>query len=212
MSIMKLAKLRKEVVQVCMDCVKNGLFRNIGVSGNVSARDPESGLIALTPSQVRYDTMGPGDIIVVDMKGKIVESKRSRKPTTESPTHILIYQRFEEVNAIVHTHSIYANVLGTLRDEIPTVYVGQAYFVGGAVPVSEYVSPHTEDMARLVAEYLKDSPCMVIRNHGLITVGKNLGEALQRAVVVEDNSKIFHEAYRMRKPELFPEEEIQKFK
>lgn len=186
--------LRKEILQACTDCIENGLFRSTGASGNISARDPESGLIAITPSQVRYGILNPEDILLINVDGEVVESKPSLKPSSETPTHTLIYREFSDINAVIHSHPTYANVLGLLYDEIPAVYIGQAYFVGGAVPVANYTPVGSEEMAKSVVENLKNSSVMVIRNHGLVATGKNLGEALQRSLATEDNSEIYCKA------------------
>ena len=206
---MKLVGLREEIVATCVDFYKNGLVRNIGAGGNISARDPESGLIALTPSQVRYDIMEPEDIVIINLKGEVVEAKVSRKPTSEKETHRLIYERYNSVNAVIHTHSTYANVLATLYDEIPVVNNELAYFIGGPVPVIDYVEPGTKDMAIAVVEGIKEIPAVVIRNHGPIVVGKDLSEALTRALVVEDAAKIYCEARCLGEPRLMSQEEWQ---
>lgn len=206
---MKLVRLREEIVAACVDFYKNGLVRNIGAGGNISARDPESGLIALTPSQVRYDIMKPEDIVIINLKGEVVEAKPSRRPTSEEETHRLIYERYSSVNAVIHTHSIYANVLATLYDEIPVVNNEVAYFIGGPVPVIDYVEPGTRDMAIAVAEGIKEIPAVVIRNHGPIVAGRNLAEALTRALVVEDAAKIYIKARCLGEPKLMSQEEWQ---
>ncbi len=201
---MKLERLREEVRAVCVDLYKNGLVRNMGVGGNVSARDPESGLVAITPSQIRYDTMTWDDILVVDAKGKIVEAKPNLKPSTETPTHLLIYEEYGEVNAVIHTHSLYANISATLYDEVPLVHVEQPFLIGKPIPVSEYVAPGTEEMARAVVEKLKNVPAMILPNHGPVVVGRDLSEALKRALTVEDASRIYYSACCIGKPRLIP--------
>ncbi|MBN2185938.1 MAG: class II aldolase/adducin family protein [Dehalococcoidia bacterium] len=201
---MKLEALREEVRAVCVDLYRNGLVRNMGVGGNVSARDLDSGLIAITPSHVRYDTMKWEDILVVNAEGEVVESKPPLIPSMELRTHLLVYQECAEVNAVIHTHSPYTNVLATLYDEVPLVHVEQIFLIGKPIPVSEYVTPGTEAMARAVVEKLKDVPAMILRNHGPVVVGRNLTEALNRALTVEDASRIYYSACCIGKPRLIP--------
>ena len=99
-----LEKLKKDVYNANLDIVRNGLV--IHTWGNVSARDPESGLIVIKPSGVSYKSMKPDDMVVLDPEGKVVEGKY--KPSTDAPTHLLLYRSWKTIGGIVHTHSSYA--------------------------------------------------------------------------------------------------------
>ena len=201
---MNLKEKKKRVVEACRDIYKNGLVRNTGTGGNVSARDPDSGMIIVTPSQVRYDTIESKDMVVISSDGEVVEARENRKPTTEYFTHRLIYKKYDEVNGVIHTHSTYANVLATLYDRIPSTHTEFDYFIGGSAPVSRYVSPGTEDMARLVVKELKNCPVMVICNHGPVAVGEDLNMALNRVLALEDTAKIYYKALCLGEPSVIP--------
>ena len=203
---MKLKRLREEVLAVCIDLYKNDLLRNLGVGGNISARDTDSGLIAITPSQTRYDSMTWQDILLVNAQGEVIEAKSQLKPSIEVPTHLLIYRELGEVNAVIHTHSLYACVLSMLYDEVPLVHVEQIFLIGSPIPISKYVTPGTEEMAMVVVEKLKKVPAMIIRNHGPVVTGDNLNEALKRSLTIEDVSKIYYSARCIQEPRLIPQD------
>lgn len=203
---MKLKRLREEVLAICIDLYKNGLLRNLGVGGNISARDIESGLIAITPSQTRYDTMTWEDILLINAQGKVIESKPYLKPSIEVPTHLSIYRELGKINAVIHTHSLYACVLSMLYDEVPLVHVEQIFLIGSPIPVSEYLTPGTVEMATKVAEILERVPAMIIRNHGPVVAGNDLNEALKRSLTVEDASKIYYSACCIKEPRLISQD------
>ncbi len=201
---MRLKRLREEVLAACVDLCKNGLLRNLGVGGNISTRDTDSGLIAITPSQTRYDTMTWEDILLINAQGEVIEAKPKLKPSIEIPTHLLIYRELSEINAVIHTHSHYACVLSMLYDEVPLVHVEQLFLIDSPIPVSEYVIPGTAEMAMVVVEKLRKVPGMIIRNHGPVVTGNNLNEALKRSLMIEDVSKIYYSARCIQEPRLTP--------
>ena len=201
---MKLHSIREQIVAACLDLCHNGLMCNLGAGGNVSVRDPDTGLVALTPSQVRYDTMSAEDIVVTDIDGKIVESLSNRVPTSELATHTMIYREFNDVNAVIHAHAPFITAVTVVEDALPALNYELLYFVGRTVPVIPFVMPGTEEMARDVTGALKESRAMVIRNHGLFVVGEDLASTLVRAVVVEDAARLYCYARSIGEPKLLP--------
>ncbi len=206
----ELNELRKTVVSVSQDFYQNGLVRNTGTGGNISARDPDSGLIAVTPSQVRYDTMGPEDIVIINLEGDVIEAREGLIPTSESPTHRLIYQEFSQFHAVVHSHSIFATVLGSLFDSIPAMHTEFAAFIGDSVPVAKYAQPGTKKMARVIVEKLRETPAMVLRNHGTVSVAENPKTALDRALAVEDTANMYYHARALGNPKVISPEQCRK--
>ena len=201
---------RKKVLQVCQDLVKNELVDNTGSMGNVSLRAPDRNLIAITPSQVRYDTMEPEDIIIMKIDGEIIDAKGGRSPTVECPTHLMIHKEIDGVKAVVHSHPTHSVTMGLFEEEIPSVHSGQAYFVGSKVPVIDYVISGSEKMGEAVIPKLEENHGIIIRYHGLITVGKNISDAYLRSLAVEENSKIYFEASCIGEPEPMDEKTIEK--
>lgn len=207
-----LEEKKKEVLRACNDLVDYGHTQNTGVAGNVSYRDPEKDLVVATPSQLRYDTLEAGDMVVVDMEGEVVDGKEGMKPTSELSTHLEIYRQLEDVNAVVHSHPMYSNSLGLVLDEIPPVSGTHGYFFGDAIPVVSYVMAGTEEMAEEVASNLAGSPGLVIRNHGIVVTGGDVSEALTRALEMENNSEMYYKAKTlgMGEPEPLDKKTIEK--
>lgn len=176
-----------------------------GTQGNVSARDEETGLIAISPSGMEYDLIEADDVPVVDLRGHPVEGHR--RPSTELPTHLAIYRRRPEVGAIIHTHSLYATVLAVLGWSLPPILGEAAAVLGGEVRVAPYATTGTELLGRYAAEALAGRQAVLLKNHGALAVGPDLREALHVALVLESTARIYWAA-RLAGPvvELPPDE------
>jgi len=207
-------KEKEKIIRACHDLVDNGHSQNTGIAGNVSIRDREDGFIAVTPSQTRYDLMETEDLVVVDGKGNIVESKDGVNPTSELAIHLSIYEEFDGVNSVIHSHPKFCNTLALYLDEIPPVLEAHGYFYGHAIPVIERVQSGSRELADSVTAKLRDKPGLVIRNHGIVAIGKNIDEALARALEMENNSEIYYRAklLGLGEPEALSRESIELLK
>ncbi|WP_324668548.1 class II aldolase/adducin family protein [Geochorda subterranea] len=201
---MLLARLRAEVVGVGRRLLQTGLV--VGTSGNVSARDPETGYIAISPSGMEYDRIEADDVPVVDGQGRRVEGRR--RPSTELPTHLLVYRHRADVGAVVHTHSTYATVLAVLGWSLPPILGEAAAVLGGEVRVAEYATTGTEQLGRYTVEALEGRQAALLRNHGAIAVGRDLREALQAAWVLESTARVYWAARVAGSPLLLPPDEV----
>lgn len=164
----------------------------VGTAGNVSVRlDPENGrdLMAVTPSGASYGTLTHEDIVVTDYEIEPVEG--DLPPSSESLLHVGIYQRRPDVQAIVHTHSIYSSVLAVSGIDLPPVIDEVVVYVGGAIKVSRYGFPGTSELADNVCEALGNNKAAFIANHGAVAVGKTLEEALFVCLLVERACRIY---------------------
>ncbi|MDK2854849.1 MAG: L-fuculose-phosphate aldolase [Bacillota bacterium] len=193
---------RKEVLATAQQLLKGGLVA--ATWGNVSARDPETDLIAITPSGMRYEILTAEDIAVVDLEGRLRDGKY--QPSSETPMHTLIYRERPDVRAIVHTHSIFATVMATLKREIPPVIAELALGVGGNVPVADFAPPGTEELGRRALAGLGKGNAVLLQNHGVLTVGPNLERAFTIAAIVEDAAKIYVYSSLLGTPTLVPAE------
>jgi len=198
---LRLAELRYEVVDVLRRLEAGGLVT--GTSGNVSARDRETGLIAVSPTSIRYDRMRPEDVAVVDSQGELLDGGA---PSVELPMHLSIQSSRPEVAAVVHTHSPYATAVGLVLDEIPVVVAEQAATVGGAVPVVPYAPTGERAMGEAVLA-AGDAWAAIVRNHGTVCLGRSLAEALRCAFAVEEAAQVYVLARQFGEPELLPESE-----
>ena len=183
---MLLHELRSEVVRYCRLMSSTGLVKL--TSGNISVKDGESGLIAVSPTSLDYDVMTPADVVVVDGDGHVVEG--ARRPTSELPLHLAMYAARPDVAAVVHSHSAYATALGLTGEELPMVIINQAG-VGGSVPVAPYRTPGTPDLGRIAVETMGRRKSVILQNHGVVSCGATLGEAFSLATYVEEAAHIY---------------------
>jgi len=205
---MLLYELRAEVAKTALLMFRWGLVR--GTSGNISARDPESGNVAITPSGMDYERVQPEDIVVVGMDGETIEG--NRRPSVEKPLHLAFYRGLPDVLAVVHTHSPYATALSMVYPEIPTAMPEIIFALGGSVPVAPYTTPGTEKLGLGALEVIGDRKGVILQNHGPVTIGETLDRALHRAVALEDAAYIYSLALQIGKPFLLSDEETRKLR
>ena len=200
---MRLAELRGELVDGLRRIAAAGLV--LGTAGNASARDRESGLIAVSPASLPYDAMAPEDVCVVGPDGAVLEGGR---PSVELPMHLAIHARRPDVGGIVHTHSPYATAVALVADEIPATIPEQAATAGGPVPVAPYAPTGQPDMADAVLAAAGDRWAAVVRNHGPVCLGRTLVEALACAFAVEEAARIYALARLLGEPTELDDAEV----
>ncbi len=192
-----LEKLKQEVFKANLDLVKEGLV--IHTWGNVSGRDPESGLIAIKPSGVKYDTMVAEDMVLLDIEGNIREGKY--KPSTDAPTHLWLYRHFPAVGGIVHTHSAYATAWAQAGRAIPAYGTTHADHYYGEVPCSrklteqEIKENYEENTGKVIVEVFREIdplavPSVLVSSHGPFCWGTDAMNAVYNAVALEEIARI----------------------
>ena len=153
-------------------------------AGNISMRiadDP--GLVAVTPASTPYDTLTPGDVVIVRLDGTIVDGHL--KPTSELPLHALTYARRGDVGGIVHTHSAAAMAAAAMAIAIPPILHGLVAACGGGIVTAPYARGGTAEVAERTAEALLDRSACLLRNHGVLAIGPTVDHAYNAASVVE---------------------------
>ena len=181
---------RQTIWEVTGEMVKQGLVA--GSSGNASLRlpgDGDSGYVLITPSGRPYRYLAPEDMVVIDMDGGPVEG--DLLPSSETALHLELYRARQDVEAIIHTHSLYASVAAVSGLEIPPIVDEMVIRVGGSVRVAEYAFPSTEELARNAGHALGDRNAVLLRNHGMVGVGRTSWEALDMCQMVERVAQIF---------------------
>lgn len=199
-----LEELRREICELNRLLPREGLVA--WTSGNVSGRDQETGFVAIKPSGVRYDSLSPEDIAVVDLDGRTVWGEKS--PSVDTATHLYIYRHRSDVNGVVHTHSNYATAFAALGKPIPVYLTAIADEFGGPIPVGDYAQIGEEDIGREIIRSIGASPAILMKNHGVFTVGSTPQEAVKAAVMVEDVAHTVYIALRMGQPDQIPPEEV----
>lgn len=177
-----LITLREEVCAGNLMLPKAGLVAWTG--GNLSARDPETGLIAIKPSGVLYDEMSPDDMVIVDLDGRIVHGDRG--PSSDTASHLGVYRARPDVMSIIHTHSRYATAFAAAGRPIPCVLTAIADEFGGEVPVGGYASIGGNAIGEEIVRSIGSSPAILMKQHGVFAIGPSITKALQAAVMVED--------------------------
>jgi len=201
-----LEKLREEVCEMNLELSRSRLVTMF--SGNVSGRDPETGYVAIKPSGMNYRNMKPEDMVIVDMNGDVVEGKH--KPSVDTLTHLYIYKNRPDVNGITHTHSNYATSFAALGQSIPVYLTAMADDFGRPVPCTDYAPVGSEAIGKEILRVIGNSPAVLVKNHGVFTIGKSPSEALKIAVMLEDIAKTVHLALLRGKPQEIPPEEVQR--
>ncbi len=188
-----LEDLKQKVLKANLDLVKYGLVTFTW--GNVSGIDREKGLIVIKPSGVEYDTMDTDDMVVVDLYGNIVEGKW--KPSSDTPTHLVLYKAFKNIGGIVHTHSRNATAWAQAGRGIPVYGTTHGDYFYGEIPctrkmtLQEIAGEYEKETGNVIIETFKykssdDIPAVLVHSHGPLVWGTDADNAVHNAVVLEE--------------------------
>ena len=190
---MKLKHLREEVLEANLELVRRGLV--LYTFGNASGIDREEGLVVIKPSGMSYETMKPEDLVVVDLDGRTIEGLL--RPSSDLPTHIILYQAFQAIGGVAHTHSRCATAWAQAQREIPCFGTTHADYFHGPVPVTRPLSPaeirknYEQNTGLAILRCMKkrdplDTPGVLVAGHAPFCWGGSPAEAAHNAVVVEE--------------------------
>jgi L-ribulose-5-phosphate 4-epimerase len=199
-----LEKLKEELVQLHLELPKNNLV--VWTSGNVSGRDPQTGFVVIKPSGVRYEELAPEHMVVVDLEGRVVEGRH--KPSSDTLAHVYVYRHRPDINGVVHTHSTFASAWAAVGKPIPPVLTAICDEFGGPIPVGAYARIGSDEIGREIVRSIGASPAILMKNHGIFTVGRTAEEAVKAAVMVEDVARTVFYALQLGQPDEIPAEEV----
>jgi L-ribulose-5-phosphate 4-epimerase len=199
-----LEKLKEELVHLHLELPRHNLVA--WTSGNVSARDPETGLVVIKPSGIRYEDLTPESMVVVDLDGKLVEGQY--KPSSDTFAHAYVYRHRPDVNGVVHTHSTFATAWAAAGRPIPPVLTAICDEFGGPIPVGAYAKIGGDEIGQEIIRSIGSSPAILMKNHGVFTVGKTPEAAVKAAVMVEDVARTVFYAMQLGQPDEIPAEEV----
>jgi L-ribulose-5-phosphate 4-epimerase len=191
--------LRAALCALHAELPRNGLVA--WTSGNVSARVPgEDDLMVIKASGVPFDALTPATMVVCDLDGLLVEGELS--PSSDAATHGHVYRHLPHVGGVAHTHSAYATAWAARGEPIPCVLTAMADEFGGAIPVGPFARIGDEEIGRGIVETLRDhrSPAVLMRSHGVFTVGARAVDAVKAAVMCEDVARTVHLARTLGEP------------
>lgn len=200
-----LEKLKAEVCAANLDLVARGLV--IETWGNASGIDRARGLVVIKPSGVAYSGMKPKHMIVVSLAdGKVVEG--NLKPSSDTPTHLVLYHAFKEIGGVVHTHSLYATAWAQAGKSLPSYGTTQADYWYGEVPCTRKMKPaeiktdYEVNTGKVIAETFRKKnplqhPAVLVASHGPFTWGKDIAAAVHNANVLEFVARLASETLRI---------------
>jgi L-ribulose-5-phosphate 4-epimerase len=206
-----LAALKREVCRANLDLVKAGLV--VETWGNASGIDRQRGLVVIKPSGVPYAGMTPRHMVVVSLQsGKVVEGRF--KPSSDTPTHLVLYRAFAGIGAIVHTHNLYATALAQAKRDLPSYGTTQADYCYGSIPctrlltAAEILSDYEANTGRVIVERFRkldplQHPAVLVASHGPFVWGKDVTDAVHNARVLEFLAHLASETLRLN-PKLKP--------
>ncbi|MEH7885610.1 L-fuculose-phosphate aldolase [Bacillus sp. JJ1609] len=201
---MLLLEERMKVVEYGKKIITSGLTK--GTGGNISIFNREKELVAISPSGIDYFDTKPEDVVIINLKGEVVDG--SKKPSSELDMHLIFYQRRDDLNALVHTHSPYAKTIASLGWDIPPVSYLVA-FAGPNVRCAPYATFGTKELAEKAFEGMADRRAVLLANHGMIAGAHNIETAFTVAEEIEFSAQIFYQAKAIGEPTLLSEEEMQ---
>jgi L-ribulose-5-phosphate 4-epimerase len=198
--------LRQEVCALHAELPRHGLV--VWTSGNVSARVPGEDLMVIKASGVPYEDLTPEAIVVCDLDGALVEGELS--PSSDAATHAYVYRHRPDVGGVAHTHSPYATAWAARGEAIPCVLTAIADEFGGEIPIGPFARIGDEEIGRGIVETLAGhrSPAVLMRSHGVFTIGAGARDAIKAAVMCEDAARTVHLARELGDPIPLTREDI----
>jgi L-ribulose-5-phosphate 4-epimerase len=190
--------VRQQVADLHAELTRNALV--VWTAGNVSARVPGADLLVIKPSGVGYDELSADAMVVTDLDGKLVDGEFS--PSSDTAAHAYVYSHMPEVGGVVHTHSTYATAWSARGEAIPCVLTMMADEFGGEIPVGPFALIGDDSIGRGIVDTLRGhrSPAVLMRNHGVFTIGRDARAAVKAAVMCEDVARTVHIARQLGAP------------
>lgn len=201
---MLLDQLRGEICRLHAELPRNNLVT--WTSGNISGRDPETGFVVIKPSGVRYEDLTPESMCVVNLDGKVIEGKN--KPSSDTFAHVYVYRHRPDVHGVVHTHSTFATAWAAVGKPIPPVLTAICDEFGGPIAVGAYAKIGGDEIGQEILRSIGNSPAILMKNHGVFTIGRTPEAAVKAAVMVEDVARTAFYALQLGRPDEIPAEEV----
>jgi L-ribulose-5-phosphate 4-epimerase len=193
---------RVQVAALHAELVRYGLVA--WTAGNVSGRVPGAELFVIKPSGIAYDELAPANMILCDLDGNVVPGSDGAElsPSSDTAAHAYVYRHMPQVGGVVHTHSTYATAWAARGEPVPCVITGMADEFGGEIPVGPFAVIGDDSIGRGIVSTLAGhrSRAVLMRNHGVFTIGTDARDAVKAAVMAEDAARTVHIAQQLGQP------------
>jgi L-fuculose-phosphate aldolase len=200
---MLLRKEREAIITYGRKLITSNL--TTGSGGNLSIYNRDENLVAIKPSGIEYFDMSVEDIVIVTIDGKIVEG--TKKPSSEINFHLGLLKHRPDINAVIHTHSVYATTIACLNIELPAVHYLVA-FSGNKVPLAPYATFGTKELADNILRSIGNYNACLMANHGLVCVGNNIADAFATSEEIELVARLYYQTSCIGKPAILSDEEM----
>ncbi|CAO5258372.1 L-ribulose-5-phosphate 4-epimerase [Frankia sp. AgKG'84/4] len=201
-----LNELRAEVARLHAELLRWELV--VWTAGNISARVPGRDLMVIKPSGISYDELTPESMVVTDLDGKVVEGDHA--PSSDTAAHAYVYRHMPHVGGVVHTHSTYATAWSARGEAIPCSLTMMADEFGGEVPIGPFARIGDDSIGQGIVETLADhrSPAVLMKNHGVFTIGTSAKAAVKAAVMCEEVARTMHIARQIGEPTVIAPDDV----
>jgi L-fuculose-phosphate aldolase len=199
--------MKKELVQTGLRLYERGMVA--GTDGNISVR-LDGDRVMVTPSGSALGRLAPEDLLIVDLYGKPLQGKG--RPTSELKMHLFVYQNRSDVFACVHSHAPYATAFSVAGIPLAEDILPEIVLFVGNIPLTEYAQPGTDAVPKAIEPHLEKSHAFLLRNHGLLTIGRSLEEAYNRHETVEHFARIVFAARQLGRLDTIPSEDFERLK
>lgn len=204
-----LDRLRQAILECGRLCYERHLMTSN--DGNISVRvDAERVLI--TPSGISKGRMEASDLILLDLEGQVLEATPGRKPSSETPMHLEVYRQRSDVRAVIHAHPLFATTLTVAGKDLPTDVLPEVLLTLGEIPTTRYATPASHEDAEVIRELIRDHDALLLRQHGSLTVGRNLEEALIHLERLEHVAQVYYQALLLGHVERIPAPALEKLR
>lgn len=200
---MLMEKERLLLIEYGKKLVKAGLTK--GTGGNLSIFDRKNGHVAITPSGIDFFEIQPEDIVIMDVDGNVIEGNRT--PSSEWAMHVMPYKYRDDIDAVIHAHTMYATVMACLREDLPATHYMIAV-AGENVRVAKYATYGSPELAQNAFEAMKDRKAVILANHGILAGANDLLNAFNIIEEVEYCAEVYTKAKAIGEPVVLPHEEM----
>jgi L-fuculose-phosphate aldolase len=199
--------LRQAILECGQICYERGLVTSN--DGNISVR-LDTNRVLITASGVCKGRMEADDLLIVDMNGSTVISQKDHKPSSETPMHLEVYKQRADIYAVIHAHPVYATTLTVADQNFPDDLLPEVALTLKKVPITEYATPSSHQDAEVIRPLIRDHDALLLRQHGSLTVGRNLNEALIHLERLEHVAQVYWHAQMLGTVTRIPPDELER--